>query len=169
MKILVNNTLYLQKYEIAYITHELKSTPCSVIEEIFDSHEAFIVNGVIDGFNFKYAFKRPESIEWLLSRTDIVDYDEFSQIPLSKLKKLHRKMTREHRNNIRIFNSQDDYTRRCLYDTKSHEFNKTGHEITSLGYLIKARKGKIKFVLPSEYTSHNDSHKLTSSPAHYRK
>lgn len=187
MKILFNNTVYLQKYEVAYITHEIESVPCSIMEEIFAKKEAFIMSGIADGLNFEYAFRRPESVEWLMAQDEIIDYDKYIQMPLSKLKKLHRKLKRKHRKEIHDFNRQDDYARRSQYEAKSREFNKQGHKISSLGCLIKARKGRIKFILPSECQAEDKPHASTyfvlprehqaedksrtsiSAPAHYKK
>ncbi len=169
MKILINGTVYLQKYEVAYITHEIELVPYTIMEEIFAKKEAFIMNGIADGLNFECAFRQPESVEWLIAQDEIVNYDEYIQMPLSELKKLHRRMRKKHRKEIHDFNKQDDYARRSQYEAKSREFNKTGHKISSLGYLIKARKGKIKFVLPSGYQTEDKSHASISAPAHYKK
>ena len=122
-----------------------------------------------DGFNFEYAFQHPESVDWLLAQEEIINYDDYIQMPLSELKKLHGKLKRKHRKEIHDFNKQDDYTRRSQYEAKSREFNKQGHKISSLGYMAKARKGKIKFVLPSGHQTEDKSHASISAPAHYKK
>lgn len=57
------------------------------------------------------------------------------------------------RANIDEFNAKDETYREAHFDEESDRFDKLGHKIVSLGYLIKFRNGEVECVFPDEYQS----------------
>lgn len=154
MKIKINENVYLQKYEVAYIMHDLNSFPGSILKEIFgaDKEGVFFMNdSSVDGFWFECVFRDPENAKWLMDQDWIVDYDEYAEMPTSELETLIEHLEVEYSADIKKFNAKDESYRKEHCKEVRDKFNKTGHKISSLGDLAKARKGKINFVFPDEY------------------
>lgn len=59
MKIRIDDIVYLQKYEVTYIMHEVDNVPGSVLKECFGGGEdgCFFMRDLGDGFRFDCAFK----------------------------------------------------------------------------------------------------------------
>ena len=153
MKVKVGENVYLQKYEVAHIIHELNSIPASVLNEVFGDGESsfFFVNGPTDAFRFGSVFKNPASVKWLMEQDWIVDYDEYSEMPLSELEALVEHLKAEHNTGIDEFNAKDEAYREKHFEEESDKFHKAGHKLSSLEDLISALKGEVAFVFPDGY------------------
>ena len=153
MKLKIGDKVYLQKYDVAYILHDLKAFPSGVLNETFDDNQckAFIMNGPADGFQFKCIYKDPINVKWLMEQDWIVDYDEYSEMPLPELETLVERLKLEHDAGIGEFNARNEAYRKKHFEEIGDKFHKDRHKISSLGYLISARKGKVTFVFPDGY------------------
>ena len=88
MKVKVGENVYLSKYEVAHIMHDLNSFPATIIGEVFGNGKSsfFFISGPTDAFRFESVFKNPASVKWLMGQDWIVDYDEYSEMPLPSLR-----------------------------------------------------------------------------------
>ena len=168
MKVKVDENVYLQKYEVAHIMHDLSSFPATVMNEAFGDGEDsfFFMNGPADGFRFESVFKNPASVKWLMEQDWIVDYDEYSEMPLPELEALVERLKSEHDAGIDEFNARDEAYREKHFEEISDKFHKDSHKISSLDDLISARKGKVTFVFPDGYQGKTtpDASGATSTP-----
>ena len=153
MKVKVDEKVYLQKYEVAHIMHNLNSIPTTVMDEVFGDGEGgfFFMNGPADGFRFESVFKNPASVKWLMEQDWIVDYDKYSEMPLPELEALVEHLKSEHDAGIDEFNARDEAYREKHFEEVNDKFHKDSHKISSLDNLISARKGEVTFVFPDEY------------------
>lgn len=153
MKLKVGECVYLQKYEIAHITHDLNSFPAGIFDELFGGGGEpgfFFMNGPEDGFRFDCVFKNPQTIKWLMDQDWIVDYGEYAEMPTSELEKLIERLKQEHSTGVDEFNAKDEAYREKHFSEASEKFDQDAHKISSLEYILAARKGKAKFVFPDE-------------------
>ena len=153
MKVKVGKNVYLQKYDVAHILHDLNSIPATVMDEVFGDGEDgfFFMNDPTDAFRFESVFENPASVEWLMEQDWIVDYDEYSEMPLPELEALVERLRLKHDAGIVEFNARDEAYREKYFEEINDKFYKDSYKISSLGYLISARKGKVTFVFPDGY------------------
>lgn len=153
MKLKIGDTVYLQKYEVAYITHELVSYPSSIFQEMFgDEDGLFSMDYPVDRFHFACVFKRPENVKWLMEQDWFVDYDEYAKKPLSELIALMDCLNEEYYASIDEFNAKDAVYRKKHLGDIEDKLNKLSHKAASIGDLIMFRKGRVEFVFPDEYS-----------------
>ena len=155
MKLKIGDRVYLQKYEVAHILHKLNGFPGGILDETFsdDEDSLFFMNGLTDGFRFECIYKEPENVRWLMKQDWIVDYDEYAEMPLAELEAFQERLKAERSADIDEFNTKDEAYGEAHFDEESDRFDKLGHKIVSLGYLIKFRKGEVRCVFPDEYQS----------------
>lgn len=153
MKLKTEDSVILQKYDVAFLMGTLNSVPGSIVSEILsDSSDRFsFLNGSADRFRFENVFKNPINVEWLMKQDWIVDYEEYIKIPLSNLEMFTQRLGIELAADIHRFNAMDEDYRREHINEESVKFEKSGHKISSLEALVGFRKGDIKFVFPDEY------------------
>ncbi len=153
MKLKIDDKVYLQKYEVAHIMHDLDSIPATVVDEITRgrSRRFFSMNDPTDAYRFGFAFKNPASVKWLMEQGWIVNYDEYFEMPLPELEALVERLKAEHGAGIDEFNAKDEAYREKHLEKVSNKFHKDSHKISSLDDLISARKGKVTFVFPDGY------------------
>lgn len=153
MKLKIGDKVYLQKYEVAHIMHELNGFPGSILDETFggDEDSFFFINGPTDGFRFECVYKEHENVKWLMEQDWIVDYDEYAEMPLAELRAFQERLKAERSADIDEFNAKDEAYRETHFDEQSDKFDKLKHKIASLGDLIRFRKGEIIFGFPDEY------------------
>ena len=169
MKLKIGDKVYLQKHEVAYIMNDLNSFPGGILQETFGDEGSgfFFMNGPVDGFRFECVYKEPENVKWLIEQDWIVDYDEYAEMPLAELEALQERLKAERSADIDEFNAKDEAYREAHFDEESDRFDKLGHKIVSLGYLIKFRKGEVEYVFPDEYqgkTAISGASGATSTP-----
>lgn len=153
MKLRIGDRVYLQKYEVAHILHELNSFPAGIMQETFSNSESgfFFMNGPADGFRFECIYKKPNNVEWLMGQDWIVDYDEYARISLTELKALYERLKSEYSTGVSEFNAKDEAYREAHFEEESDKLNNFSHKIASLENLIEFREGKVKFVFPDGY------------------
>ncbi len=154
MKILIGDKVYLQKVDVAFISHELGSIPGGILQEMFGDSEIdgfFYMSGRADGFRFDCVFTEPENVKWLLEQDWILDYDEYSDAQLFELEDIQDRLKAEYSAGIEDFNARDFAYRKAHLREERDRFNQLSHKIASFEDLIQFRRGDIKFVFPKEY------------------
>lgn len=116
MKIKDGQKVFLQKYEVAYIMHELNLVPAGIIEEVFKDGKPFIMANPIDGQVFDCVFENPGTTEWLMEQDWIVDYDQYKNVPVVDLEALCKQLEDECSSGINDFNATDDAYRKEHFD-----------------------------------------------------
>ena len=151
MKLKVGECVYLQKYEVAQLMHNVSCFPASIVDELFGGDvKFFFMSGPGDGFQFDCVFKNPQNIKWLMDQKWIVDYDDYAEMPTAELEALIDDLDEERSAEIDEFNAKDEAYRKKYYEEASEKFDQSGHKITSLEYILEAREGNIKFVFPDD-------------------
>ena len=163
MKLKIGDKVYLQKYEVSHILHDSNAFPSSILDETFDDGKckAFIMNGPADGFQFKCVYEKPENVKWLMDQSWIVDYDEYAEMSLAELEALWEHLRVKRSTGIDEFNAKEEAYKKTHFDEASEKFDKLGHKITSIGYLIRLRRGEVEFIFPVEYRNRTT---ITSAP-----
>jgi hypothetical protein len=153
MKLKIGGKVYLQKYEVANILHELNSFPAGIMQETFGDGDKgfFFMNGPADGFRFECVYEEPKNVEWLMEQDWIIDYDEYAEMPLDELKALYERIKAEYSTRIDEFNAKDWNYKEVHFEEESDKIEKLWHKITSLGDLIEFREGNVEFVFPDEH------------------
>lgn len=148
MKIKIDDTVYLQKYDIAFIMHELNSIPAAVIDAIFGGGAAFILSGPEDSKRFAYSFEG-ELADWLMKQGWIVDFNDYSLSKPHVIDKLIKEGQAQHKKAIKQFNASDEKYRLENFDEKSDEFRKEEHRLASLSLMRDYLRGKEIIKLPT--------------------
>ncbi|MBR0467642.1 hypothetical protein IJJ53_01905 [Candidatus Saccharibacteria bacterium] len=155
MKIKNGQKVFLQKYEVTYIMHELNSVPAGIVEEIFKDGKPFIMSGPIDGQVFACVFENPKATEWLMEQDWIVDYDQYKNVPVADLKVLCEQLKNEYSSGVGNFNAKDDAYREKHFDEQNEKFSNMRHKISSLYLMIDHLEKKTNFVFPDEISNHS--------------
>lgn len=155
MKIKDGQKVFLQKYEVAYIMHELNLVPAGIIEEVFKDGKPFIMANPIDGQVFDCVFENPGTTEWLMEQDWIVDYDQYKNVPVVDLEALCKQLEDECFSGINDFNATDDAYRKEHFDEQYEKFSKMRHKISSLYLMIEHLEKKTNFVFPDEISNHS--------------
>lgn len=154
MKIKIDDKVYLQKYEIADMTHNPKYYPQCVLDEVFaHGDEVFVMNRALDAYHFANVFKNPESIKWLMEQDWIVDYDEFAKKPLQTIKDLAYGVYTEETKIVQDFNRKDIEYRDKHFDEVRDKTYKLGVKARSLGIMIYFLEGEVTFEFPEGYVN----------------
>ena len=159
MKIKMGDRVYLQKYDVAFITSRSSGFPWSIIDEIFTNDKLFYVSSKADGYKFKCEFKDHENVKWLMEQDWIVDYDECAKLSNSDLEALIEHLEKNYHEGLDEFNAQSEHYRKNHFKEKADMFEKSKHKIISYEYMLAARRGEIKFVFPYDDESISASKK----------
>ena len=153
MKLKIGNNVYLQRYEVSHIMHELGSgIPGGMILELMNDEKGFFFESTYtDGFRFEFVIMEPENAEWLMKQDWIVDYTKYAIMSLARLESIRKHLKIRLSAAIDDFNAKDEAYRGAHFYEQSARFNRISYKIASLGILISFRKGEIEFVFPDEY------------------
>lgn len=159
MKLKIGNKVYLQKYEIAFITHHLSRFPKGFLEETFANDDIFMMNVLSDNtFDFKTVYEDPKIVAWLMEQTWLADFDTYSKMPLDELEESLERLKSEHSARSAELEAEgEDYQEEDI-----ESLNKLAHKINSLGSLIMFRRGKLDFIFPEGYECPKDIFKKPS-------
>lgn len=155
MKIKDGQKVFLQKYEVTYIMHELNSVPAGIVEEIFKDDEPFIMSGPADGQVFDCVFQNPETTKWLMEQDWVVDYDQYKNVPVAELEALCRQLEKEYSSGANDFNAKDNAYREKHFNEQNEKFSNMRHKIASLYLMLEHLEKKANFVFPDEISSHS--------------
>ena len=88
MKIKIGDTIYLQKYDVAYILDNLNNFPTSLLQDIFDNNEKnfFFISNFNDSLRFDYIFKEPANTKWIMEQNWFINYDTYIKRTIIELK-----------------------------------------------------------------------------------
>ncbi len=92
MKLRIGNKVYLQKYDVVFITRELSSFPMSLFDEVFRDEAPFIMMNFEDGLRFACVFEDSKNVEWLMAQDYFVDFEQYKEMPASELKALRTRL-----------------------------------------------------------------------------
>lgn len=150
MKLKIGDKVYLQKYEVAYIDHELELVPASIFEEMFhlddgSSYGYFSINGADDGHRFAVCFKKPESVKWLMEQDWIVDYSYYEQMSAPVVLSICWKLETELHERADALKGKPEE-----YQKAREELSKLDHQIWSLHIMADHLNGKLDFQFPAE-------------------
>ncbi|MBR2709959.1 hypothetical protein IKE72_02680 [Candidatus Saccharibacteria bacterium] len=153
MKLKINGSMYLQKYEAVYILRELARVPVPIMEEIFKNskHGFFFMSDLNDGLRFNCVFHRQENMRWITEQDWIVDYDEYAEMPLYEMERLIQDLKEKNTDDVKDFNESSESHRRKHFREERDRLHKLEHKIASLEYMVSFRKGEVAFDFPEEY------------------
>ncbi len=151
MKIKIDERVYVQKYDIAYIMHEMNEVPALLMQEFFEKNETFIMTGFEDSLKFACVFEEPENVRFLMRQTWIVDFEEFRQASPSALKALRKRLLAAYQAETEDFDARDDEYRNNNRDEFEERFSQMQHKEYSFALMIKYLKRRVTFVFPDEY------------------
>ena len=153
MKLRIGDKVYLQKYEVAHIMHDVDYFPTSILRETFGvaCGGIFFMNSITDSFRFDCVFKEPENVKWLMDQDWIVNYDDYAEMPLEELEAFSKYLETKYFDEIDVFNAEDETYREAHFDEASDGFDKLEHKIASLKLIVGYRKGDVKLIFPDEY------------------
>lgn len=144
MKIITEEAVYVQKKDIAFLTHKGIEIPESIFNRIF--FNGVIIVGNTDNYKF-YEFQEKEVIEFFKKLDWILDYNDVKNLTKNEFIQLEQKLTEEKQelenNYSEIF--LDDY--RKTYDMiLQHE--KLQHKMYSLRDISLFNQGQLEMDLP---------------------
>ena len=161
VKIKIDQKVYLQKYDVAYIVHELNFIQASIIEEIFGSGKPFIMNGPVDGYAFKCVFENPENVRWLMEQDWIVDYNQYKDKSPEEMLSICEKVVEDGTAEVKEFNARDANYREEHFLEYKAKFDNLEHEVRSLEIMLDYLKNKVEFIFPEETNDHRNTSKPT--------
>lgn len=152
MKIKIGEKVYLQKYDIARILHNIPAFPGSLVAELFENNDGpiFYNTDTKDALEFNYYFEERANVKWLMAQDWILDYDEYIKIPVAALKSIRRHREKTYKSDVINFNLQPREYRELYYDEIELRLYKEAHRIKSMILIVKVLTGKINLTLPSQ-------------------
>lgn len=89
MKLFVNKQVYLQSFDLAFMIREKKQIPDFIIEEIRGQlPEGTTRIDLTHEYDFAWVFKTLASVDWLMSRSYILDFGELMYCTLEDLEQI---------------------------------------------------------------------------------
>lgn len=151
MKLRIGDAIYLQKYDVAFLVHELGTFPGSIINEVFSCGTMFFMNGGTDSFKFSYKFEEPENIEWLMAQDYIPDFEILNGQTISELKKIVDALSKRGRKISAEFTDMPlDYQKEHISQFKMEQ-NLVAFKQVSYENMIDYLRGKAEFTFPNGY------------------
>ena len=168
MKIMINGTLYLQKYDVLHLIHDLKDLPRSFIYETFSTNptQAIVLCDRRDEFDFRCAYTIPESITWINSHKYICDYDEYIDLSVHELHRTYKSLRKSTEANLHdLYDFSEELDKYYDPSTNSPEYlqykdyiekeqlkvKELRYKTYAIGSLIRYREGETNFNFPPEY------------------
>lgn len=148
MKLKIEETVYLQSYDVAQILRDIVYYPGAIVKEALHNNRAMLYDAAANWYQFKYPFKDDENVKWLMEQEWIVDYSIYGKKSLPELKKLYRKAKTGYLDEKEKYSSLNKDYRSEQYFKANHKFQQKYHEIVSLENLIDARQHNIPFTMP---------------------
>lgn len=167
MKIKIGQKVYLQKYDVSYIMHDLNSVHYSIIDEIFKDSKSFIMNGAMDGYAFDCVFEDPTNVKWLMDQDWIVDYDQYKNKTAAEVVALCEELIEQGKIKAEEFNAKDpEYREKHFLECREHLSN-LEHKLNSLEAMANYLDKKIKFALPKQIGEHSVTLKNAKKPGFF--
>ncbi len=147
MKKRVDNKVYLQKYDIGFITHELSSVPASIVAELFNKSSVFISNGFEDAVQFCHSFTG-EAADWIMAQEWLINFDDYLDMTDAQIRAIWTKEHEQYQKDINEFNAKDDDYKEKHFQKVSEGFDKRGHRLRSLSLMRLYKSGERHFDVP---------------------
>lgn len=167
MKIKIGQKVYLQKYDIAFIMHELSIVPASFMDELFKDKQPFIMSCSEDGYIFDCIFEDPGNVAWIMDQDWIIDYNQYKDTRPTELRNVCEETAEEVSISIRDFNSRDATYRSKYYNEFNEKISKTIHKLDSIEAMIEYLDGKLEFVFPEQTTNLSPISKPAKKPGFF--
>ena len=147
MKIKINDRVYVQKYDIAFIARFIKRVPAAIMMDLFEEADAFIMTGREDSISFS-TFFQGESANWLMQQSWIINFDDFRKKKASEIKRQCSHEIIMRREYEQFFERQNQEYKIKHYEEAKEELDKRTHRLQSLDLMRLYLKGKIKLAIP---------------------
>lgn len=149
MKIITNNSIYVQKNDIAYLNSSTLEIPASIFMKVFNK-DVVIID---DSNRYEFVeFNAPEEIEFLKNIDWIIDYNEVKNLSLEEIISLGQNIADEKNSIARHFNSMELEERKENMNMVS-ECENLDFKIYSLRDFLWFKQGHLNFDLPKDISS----------------
>ena len=156
MKLIYNDQCYLQKFDIAFLLHNIVVLPRSFKKECEKWANDLRIRNTRDHFTFIGPFVNPETIAWIDSLDYIIRYDDYARTPIKALNKRIRTQTRE----AKIYEEtaramRCEYANNMIQDhlrATKQQARKAQQELAALEIMRDHLEHKIEFEFPEDYT-----------------
>ena len=157
MKLKIGDKVYLQKCDVYHWMDKYCNVPPYVMQEVIGKGEVrhFRVGSLRDCFKFRFVFKDPRSVEWLMKQDWIVDFDKYAKASIDDLERLREHLRKEHIKYIGNYNAEDDAYRVEHYADACIESERYQQKNIAIENIIKYRRGEYKFTFPRQYHTGN--------------
>ena len=145
MKILINNKIYVQKNDIAYLNSTDIPIPASIFLKVYGKGVT-----IIDGSN-RYEFiefSDPKEMSFFQGLDWIIDYDEVKCLSEEELIQLGQTVAAEKNRKADEFNGKSQKYRRENYERTMAEQELYDFKMYSIRDMIMFKKGELDFPLP---------------------
>ena len=167
MKIKIGQKVYLQKYDVSYIMHELNFVQAGIVDEIFKDGKPFIMNGAVDGYTFDCVFEDPSNVKWLMNQDWIVDYDQYKDKTPAEIIALYEELVKQGNIEAKEFNAKDPEYRKKHFLECRERLNNLEHKLNSLEAMAEHLNKKIKFAFPKQMDEHSVTLKNVKKPGFF--
>lgn len=150
MKIRIGDKVYLQRYEVRHLLDIAEPIPASILYSSYTiDYGGFAMNN--GGLDFTCCYSDDESVNWLMNRKDIIDYDEYVNIPVNDLCKLMKRLICDRNELVETFRYHNEAYKAEHLAEYQHELKSYDWKRHSIGILIDAKEGKNTFTYPEDY------------------
>ena len=167
VKIKIGQKVYLQKYEVAFITHEVSLVPASFMNELFSGGRVFVMSSPEDGYTFGCVFEDSESVAWLMAQDWIVDYSQYKDKTPAEIREIGRKIANEGNNKVQEFNAKDYSYRREHFLEFREYLDNLEHKVSSIEIMADYLDNKIKFSFPDQIDKRLVAPKTAKKPGFF--
>ncbi|MDO5480744.1 MAG: hypothetical protein Q4F60_00125 [Candidatus Saccharibacteria bacterium] len=155
MKLKIGEKVYLQVYDLIFIACELGGCPTSIVREAFSYDDSEVLLALEDEaeklFWFKYCFREPENVEWLMAQDWIVSYNKYAEASISELNIEEYFCNRE-------FIARMELYEVCPDEEEFFEICKLEHKLVSLSAFGAFHEEKLRFRFPEEFREPRKKH-----------
>lgn len=144
MKIFLNDSVYVQKNDIGYLSHTDRAIPASIYTKVFSSGIT-IIN---DSNRYEFVkFSEPSEIEFFEQLDLIVNYDDYKDLSKEEIIDAGNKINEERNNIAEIFNamSDEEKERNMNLYTKCDELE---FKVLSIRDILWYKEGHLKLKMP---------------------
>jgi hypothetical protein len=154
MKKKVGDRVYLQKYDVGFITHELSSVPACIMDQVFEKNSVFVSNGFEDAVKFSHAFTG-EAADWIMAQDWLVNFDDYANMTEAQIREIWNREHEKFEKDVNAFNSRDAEYKESHFAKVSEGFDKRGHRLRSLSLIRLYKSGEKYFEVPGVKKKHH--------------
>ncbi len=144
MKIITDNAAYIQKNDLAYLTHTDLAIPESIFRKIFEKG-IVIIN---DSNRYEFIkFEEASAIEFFSNIDWMIDYNSLKDLTDGEIIKMGQNITKKMATLAQKIDSIPKDDRKAQLDILT-EFKNLDFKLNSLKDILLFRQGHLKFKLP---------------------